>query len=431
MVENPAKHSYLALATGWLLALGCAGGTMAGKWLNFPLSKQLKGTRYSLGAYTPDPAHLIPWSFGCVAALLILAGALAFHLRRWRALAWVGALLLWLTFFGAFKPALTDARLLQALQIEFTQQQSALQFSSKALPINGGPEPTVWTKLDVSSIEARLTAGWYFVHVGWWAALFAALLAVGYATVRSGSARYAWLAFAGTLVLLLACAFGPLRAELELMRARQLEARCDYAGASAAYRRAMRLDGWQALGIDNYAALGGIDAAQGRLHTPEYHVYHAQLASTQADLADALGELHDVNAPPNSLLADIVHKRASELYTIYARSMHLLSAYGAAAAASQEALKLQPDSLLPAYYLARDAYLVGRYQEAASLATRLLLRVDDPTVRANLFSDAGDAYTQLGLLVEAKAAYRNSYVFDYVLNLRALSALNGPGQDLQ
>ena len=431
MVENSAKHSYLAQATGWVLALACAGGALAGKWLNFPLSKQLKGTRYSLGAYTPDPAHLIPWSFGCVAALLILACALAFHLRHWRFLAWLGALLLWLTFFGAFKPALTDARLMQTLEIEFTQQQSALQFSTKALPINAGPEPTVWTKLDVSSIEARLTAGWYFIHLGWWAALLAGLLAAGYAAGRSGSSSPVWIALAGTFVLLLICSLGPVRAELALMRAHRLEAQCDYAGASRAYRQAMRLDGWQAMNIDNYMALGGIDAAQGRLNTPEYHVYHAQLASTQADLADALGELQEVHAPPNSLLADLVHKRASELYTIYARSMHLLSAYGAAAAASQEALKLQPDSLLPAYYLARDAYLVGRYRESASLATQLLIRVDDPTVRANLFSDAGDAYTQLGELVAAKEAYRSSYTFDYVLNLRALSALNGPGQDLQ
>jgi tetratricopeptide (TPR) repeat protein len=130
-------------------------------------------------------------------------------------------------------------------------------------------------------------------------------------------------------------------------------------------------------------------------------------------------------------LLRVIRRREAELYTQYARQLHALAAYGAAVTASENGLERDPGSLLAAYYLSRDYFLIGRYADAAALSVKLALELHDPTFRANLFSDAGDAYTKLGAFEDAKVAYRHSYQYDYVLNLRGLSALNGPGEDLQ
>ena len=119
------------------------------------------------------------------------------------------------------------------------------------------------------------------------------------------------------------------------------------------------------------------------------------------------------------------------VYTQYARQLHALQAYAAAVSAAEAALAHDPFSLLAAYYLSRDYYMTGKYKQAADLSLKLAAEISDPAFRANLYSNAGDALTSLRNFAEAKDAYRNSYRYDYVLNLRSLSALNGPGEDLQ
>ena len=229
---------------------------------------------------------------------------------------------------------------------------------------------------------------------------------------------------------MLICSVKPALGERALMVAHGAEARGDLDAATRGYRQAMRVDGWQALNISNYAALGCLDEARGRRDTPEYHVYHAELASTQVDLTASLGELERVRTEDGTL-ARVIRRREAELYTQYARELHALDAYGAAVTASENGLERDPGSLLAGYYLCRDYFMIGRYGDAAALSMKLATELADPTFRANLFGDAGDAYTKLGAYEEAKAAYRKSYQYDYVLNLRGLSALNGPGEDMQ
>jgi cytochrome c-type biogenesis protein CcmH/NrfG len=92
----------------------------------------------------------------------------------------------------------------------------------------------------------------------------------------------------------------------------------------------------------------------------------------------------------------------------------------------EEALRFDPRSVVAAFYLSRDYYLVGAYQNAIDLTKKTLKRVDDPILRADFCSNLGDAYTKLNAFSDAKLAYRESYQWDYVINLRALSALTGP-----
>jgi len=430
MVETTRAHTRLALVVAWMAALGCAAAALVTKWLSFPLSRQLRGMDYSLGMYAPGTQHARLASFGCLAAGLLLIGVGMFTLRWWRALGWTGALLLWVAVLAPLKATLMDGALLQMLAVEASQQQLAAQFTQQALPVNFGSEPTVTSRLDLNTIEDRLVAGWYFAHGGWWAALGGAVLALAYAASRMGNKAVLYGAAAGALGILLICCARPALAERALMEAHAAEACGDIDGAERAYRQAMRLDGWQALNIYNYIALGCLDEARGLRTTAEYHVYHAELPSTQVDLTASLGELERVRTEDRTL-ALVIRRREAELYTQYARELHALAAYGAAVAASENGLERDPGSLLAAYYLSRDYFMIGRYGDAATLSMKLATELADPTFRANLFSDAGDAYTRLGAYEDAKVAYRKSYLSDYVLNLRGLSALNGPGEDLQ
>jgi Tfp pilus assembly protein PilF len=444
MDKTTRAYRRLSLLVAWAAALGFAGAAMVTKWLNFPLSKQLRGMDFALGPYAEGPQHPHLLSFGVIAAGLLLAGALAYTLRWWRALGWTGVLLLWLAVLAPLKATMLDAGLLQTLAVEASQQQLAAAFTQAVLPVNFGSEPTQDSRLDLNTVEDRLVAAWEFAHGGWWAVLCGGLLAVacgtgeGFETNPVAMGRWpmrgrAWIpifAIAGVFGILVLCCLRPGLAESALMDAHTSEARGDLDGAEKAYRQAMRLDEWQRLDIDNYSALGCLDEARGHRDTPEYRVYHAQLPSTQVDLMASVGELEMARTDDTAFLA-VVRRREAELYTQYARQLYGLQAYGAAATASENALERDPHSLLAQYYLARDYFMIGRYSDAGALSMKLATALSDPTFRANLFSDAGDAYTRLGNYNEAKVAYRLSYKYDYVLNLRGLAALNGPGEDLQ
>ncbi|MGA3172663.1 MAG: hypothetical protein ABSE62_16805, partial [Chthoniobacteraceae bacterium] len=173
MDETRRTHSCLSLIVAWVAALVLGAGVLHVKWLNFPLSRQLRGMEFGLGAYVPGAQHARVFSFGCVAAGLILAGILFYTMRWWRALGWTGAALIWIAALAPLKATLLDANLLETLAVESSQQQLAATFTQQALPVNFGPEPTVNSRLEMDTVEDRLMAAWYFVHAGWWAALFA------------------------------------------------------------------------------------------------------------------------------------------------------------------------------------------------------------------------------------------------------------------
>jgi tetratricopeptide (TPR) repeat protein len=169
-----------------------------------------------------------------------------------------------------------------------------------------------------------------------------------------------------------------------------------------------------------------MDASEGRTSTLEYGFYHAELPSTQIDLSKSVAELASLVPRAPRPLSGFLRRQICDLLDQYARTLHSSAAYGAAAQACETALQYDPEAILPAYYLSREYYLIGAYTRAVDFTREALVRVGDPSLRADLWSNLGDAQTKLGSVEEAKIAYRASYRHDYLLNLRALSALTGP-----
>jgi len=235
-----------------------------------------------------------------------------------------------------------------------------------------------------------------------------------------------WTTIGGIAALLCISAARPTLAEVAGARAHAAEARGEPDKAIESYRKAIWLDGWVARMPDLYERIGAIDATFQRTNTIEYGMYHAEMASTQTDMAKSIAELSALIPRASEPLAGVLRKRTAELLVQYARTQHLRGAHGAAVNECEKALRLDSRSVVAAYYLSRDYYLIGAYQNAIDVTKTTLKRVDDPIVRADFCSNLGDAYTKLNAYSEAKLAYHESYWLDYILNRRALSALTGP-----
>lgn len=396
------------------------------KWLCFPLSKQLRGFQFPLLAYSPG-AQVFTWSsFGLAAALLIALGTFAFVFGKNRLLCWIGAGLVWLSGAAILKVAFLDAPLLAELASELDQQQGATTFAQAALPVNAGAAPSVWPHVPLDTIGDRLMAGWYFARFGCWLSLLAGIVALAIGAEERRRFTMTGLTLCGMAILLGTAAAGPVLAGTLAERARIAEAHGDADRAIACYRRALELDGWTARQLGIYERIGAIDASFARTETVEFGIYHAELPSTQIDLTKSIAELTALIPRAREPLAGVLRRRAAALGTQHARILHAAAAYGAAIGECQAALRLDPLALLPACYLSREYYLIGAYPEAIALTEKVVARIDDPILHANLYSNIGDAQTRLGAFEEARLAYRRSYAHDYLLNLRALSALNGP-----
>lgn len=425
MVEPVAAQFRLKIIA-WIIALPCIAVELVAKWLCFPISPQLRGFQFPLFGYAPEHHGVSLFSHGVIAAGLCAIGAFALGRKKWKLLNGVGVALVWLGVLAILQVAFTDAPLLKSLASEMDQQQTAASFTQAALPVNFGEEPGAWPRLPLDTVGNRLIAAWYFARAGWWLALLLGICALGFGIAREKRLTMAWVALAGAAALCAVCATRPALAEFAASRARVAEARGETDKAFAEYRRAIHLDRWNAENLDLYERIGAMDASLNRTSTVEYGIYHAGLPSTQIDMAKAIAEMSALIPRASQPLARVLRNRVAELYTQYARTLHASGAYGKAITACEAAQRLDPQAFLPAYYLSREYFLLADYPQSIDLTQKSLRRVADPVLRANLYGNLGDAYTKLGQFQEAKLAYRASYKWDYLLNLRGLSALTGP-----
>jgi tetratricopeptide (TPR) repeat protein len=413
---------------GSALALLCVPAILAAHWVSFPLSNKLSGISFSMAGYVRGNTLPTPVSYGALAALILLVAAVAIWRQRWGVTYAAGTALLTLVIAALYQVALGDPALLKDLAEEADWLNAANHFAQAYLPLNLGNEATVWPFLNFDSLSGRLFSGWYFMGLGWYAALIAALalMAAGAGNIERAARRWAGLTTA-VLLLVLTAAFlaMPLMGQRALMAAFAADSRGDSVAASRLYQRAFDLDGWNALNFQLRERAGALDAALGKTTTADYTIFRAESFLKQNLIPSAIAQ-YDLLATRDGPLRSLAETRAVWLRTAYGLQLYQTGALGAAVQYWESALHREPSMWLAVFYLARGYFAVGRYREAEEMAQRSVDRVNDPQFIADLYSDIGDAQTREPRLSSGHLAYYLSYEQDYADNRRGLAGATGP-----
>jgi tetratricopeptide (TPR) repeat protein len=413
---------------GSFLALLCVPLLMALHWVSFPLSNKLAGMSFSIAGYVRGYTPATPASYGALAALILLAAALAIWRERWLFTYAAGSALLALVVSAVYQVALGSPALLKDLAEEADWLNAANHFAQAYLPLNLGNEATIWPFLNFDNLSSRLFSGWYFMGLGWYAALIAAvaLMVAGAKALSRKSRRRALLATAILLGVLSAGFLAmPMMGQRALVAAFAADSRGDTVAASRLYQSAFRLDGWNALDFQLRERAGALDAALGRTTTADYMIFRAESFLKQDLIPTAIAQ-YDGLAAHDGPLRSLAETRALWLRTAYGLQLYQTGDIAAAVQYWQEAIHRDPTMWLAAFCLARGYFALGRYREAAAIAHRSIALVTDPQFIANLYSDLGDAQTREPRLPSGHQAYYHSYELDYADNRRGLAGATGP-----
>lgn len=411
---------------GPLLMLLCIPGALAFGWISFPLSAPLTGMSYRILEGSQRGAGSALMSYGVVAGVLLLIAAEAYERRTFRLVYWVATLLLLLVAAAPLQLAFSDPGLLKWLASEADWQQQALRFAHYYQPANFGAEATVWSLLPLATVPDRLIAGWYFMGLGWYVTLLAAL-AVTFTALRSvpGKSRVRLLPTTLGLLLLVIGLFlrSPWAAQRALVEAIRAEGHGKLDEARGRYLEVMLLDGWWTLRTELHERIGAIDAMLGRTDSPEYRIYRAEVMLDQGRPREAIAEYEQLATSRE--FGPFARSRVVAIWTDFGLQLYAIGSFGSAVQAWQTALVLEPSDWLAAFCLTRGYFAVGRNQEAADLAEKFS-KASDPVFLADLRCNIGDARTRDGAFAAAHAEYWSSYHRDYVYNRRALESLVGP-----
>jgi tetratricopeptide (TPR) repeat protein len=412
---------------GWLLCLVCiAAAALTLGWVSFPLSTPLTGICFRVLQHSQPGMSPALASYGASASVIFLIAADAYRRRAFRQLYWAATALMLLVAAAPMQVAFSDPSLLKWLADEADWQQRALKFSRQFLPANFGSEADVWRLLPLDTVPDRLVAGWYFMGIGWYVTLLAALV-IMFAALSGVAARSRVRLVATTMALLLLMlglfVRAPQASQQALVEAVRAEGRGAVNEARRHYFEAIRLDGWWALRTELHERIGVIDASLGRTGTPEYRIYLAELMLDQGRPLETIAEYEQLSALPH--LAAFGRSRAAGVWTDLGLQLYETGSFGSAVRAWQKALAHEPSDWLAAFCLTRGYFAVGRNREAVDLAEKFS-KTSDPVFLADLLSNVGDARTREGALASAHEAYLWSFHWDYVHNRRALASLVGP-----
>ncbi len=404
----------------FIIAICCLG------WVSYPLSPPIAGIRFPLFMHFSSSQAPVFISYGGLSGILLLLAGVAFCRGNYRNIRLTAIALLFLVVSAPLQVAFVDPELLDRLTREADWQQRAIEFSSKFLPANLGSEVIIWSTLPLRTVADRSVAGWYFMGLGWYAALLIALLllitGLQGVSLRS-SLRFALLT---AVLMLLACGVllaRPLLAQYASVEGTRAEAQGDLNTARYYYLRTKQYDEWNSFQIDFHERLGFVDLTLGRTDSSDARMYLAERMVHQDRTLEAITEYQQLAASKNEV-APVARTRLADLWTGLGVQLYETGAFGQAVNAWRQALKYEPSNHLAAFCLTRGYFAIGMYHEAANLADELS-NISDPTFRANAYCNRGDALSREDSLAAAHILYKRAYDLDYVFNRRALRSTMG------
>jgi len=401
------------------------------RWVNFTLSDDLHGWAFSLFGYTPIHPRFTFASFGVTAAGILMLAAVFCALRRplWQGLM-AGALFL-LLVCAYLQVAVGDAR----LAIEAARQSDWFLWIVAGQSPGVRPETELWQKLAFDTVGDRLYAGWYYLGLGWYLGLLAAIamfVAAGRAIDARYARRIATLTLVSTAVLALLFLERPFSAQRAFELAARAQADARYEDAINSYSSAMRLDPWYGFNPRIHERIGAAYTTLQRINEPDAVVYRSERTIDQYREDAAIGDLpraiadYDLLSARDDAVGTVARWRAADVGVIYGLHLFQGGAFGPAVRAWEQVLQKDPDNWLAAYYLTIGYPQVGRYREMAEVSQRFIDDCADPVALGAFYLALGDAQTWLGTFGTAHEAYYKSYYYDYTFNQHGLSSLINP-----
>ena len=417
--------------TGFSAILLCVPLVLIFRWVNFVLSDDLYGGAFSLFGYTPIHPHFTFASFGVIAAAILMLAAMFCALRRplWQCLM-AGALFLLLAY-AYLQVAVGDPR----LAIEAARQSDWFLWIVAGQSPGNHPETELWQKLAFDTVGDRLYTGWFYLGLGWYLGLLAAI-AMFVAAARSIDTRYArriaTLTLLSTAALAVLLLVRPFRAERAFEVAAQAQADARYEYAITSYGDAMRMDSWYGLNPRIHERIGAAYTILQRVNEPDAVVYRSELTidryredAATGDLPRAIAD-YDLLSTRDDAIGIIARWRAADVGVIYGLHLFQGGAFGPAVRAWEQVLQKDPDNWQAAYYLTMGYPQVGRYREMAAVSQRFIDHCADPVALGAFYLALGDAQTWMGTFGTGHEAYYKSYYYDYSFNPRGLSSLSNP-----
>jgi len=417
--------------TGFSAILLCVPLVLIFRWVNFVLSDDLYGGAFSLFGYTPIHPHFTFASFGVIAAAILMLAAMFCALRRplWQCLM-AGALFLLLAY-AYLQVAVGDPR----LAIEAARQSDWFLWIVAGQSPGNRPETELWQKLAFDTVGDRLYTGWFYLGLGWYLGLLAAI-AMFVAAARSIDTRYArriaTLTLLSTAALAVLLLVRPFRAERAFEVAAQAQADARYEYAITSYGDAMRMDSWYGLNPRIHERIGAAYTTLQRVNEPDAVVYRSELTidryredAATGDLPRAIAD-YDLLSTRDDAIGIIARWRAADVGVIYGLHLFQGGAFGPAVRAWEQVLQKDPDNWQAAYYLTMGYPQVGRYREMAAVSQRFIDHCADPVALGAFYLALGDAQTWMGTFGTGHEAYYKSYYYDYSFNPRGLSSLSNP-----
>ena len=417
--------------TGFSAILLCVPLVLIFRWVNFTLSDDLYGGAFSLFGYSPIHPHFTFASFGVIAAAILMLAAMFCALRRplWQCLM-AGALFLLLAY-AYLQVAVGDPR----LAIEAARQSDWFLWIVAGQSPGNHPETELWQKLAFDTVGDRLYTGWFYLGLGWYLGLLAAI-AMFVAAARSIDTRYArriaTLTLLSTAALAVLLLVRPFRAERAFEVAAQAQADARYEYAITSYGDAMRMDSWYGLNPRIHERIGAAYTTLQRVNEPDAVVYRSELTidryredAATGDLPRAIAD-YDLLSTRDDAIGIIARWRAADVGVIYGLHLFQGGAFGPAVRAWEQVLQKDPDNWQAAYYLTMGYPQVGRYREMAAVSQRFIDHCADPVALGAFYLALGDAQTWMGTFGTGHEAYYKSYYYDYSFNPRGLSSLSNP-----
>ena len=417
--------------TGACAILLCVPLLFKFRWVNFPLSDDLYGGAFSLSGYAAIHPGFTFASFGALAAAALILASVFCALQRplWQCLM-AGALFVLLSS-AYLQVAVGDARLL----IEVSRQSDWFRSIVAGQSPGSHPEVELWQRLAFDTVGDRLYTGWYYLGLGWYFGLLAAI-AIFVAGARAIDARYAGaiatLTLSSSAIVAFLFLLQPLRAQRAFEIAAAAESNARSEDAISAYANAMRLDAWYMLNPRIHERIGAAYTILQHSYEPDVSVYRSERTFDRYRQDAATGELpaaiddYDQLSSRSGALGIVAAWRAGDIGVIYGLHLFQGGAFAAAVQAWEQALRKDPDNWLAAYYLMMGYPQVGHYREMAAVSQRFIDKCADPVALGAFYQALGDAQTWMGAPGIGHQAYYDSYYYDYHFNRRGLASLIDP-----